>query len=86
MLPIDEYLIKRIDKGDIIVQGNPLEISKHHYEDGWCVTGNLRDREELEVEKSGVFASVSPGIAVRIKLPYSSFIDRYWYILEGSDF
>ena len=81
MLPIDEYMIKRVDKGDLIVQGNPLEIAKHHYEDGWYVAGNLRDLEELEVEKSGTLASLTPGIAVRIRIPYGNFVDSDWYIL-----
>jgi hypothetical protein len=85
MLLIDEYLIKRVDKGDIIVRGNPLEISKKHYEDGWHVVGNLRDRDELEVEKTGILTSLAPGIEVRTKLPYVSFIDNDWYILEGLD-
>jgi len=85
MLAIDEYMIKRVSNGDIIVRGIPEEISKFNYEDGWCVVGNLRDREELEVEKSGIFANQSPGIAVKIKIPYTNFIDDYWYILEDSD-
>ena len=59
MLLIDEYMIKRVDKGDIIVRGNPLEISKHRYEDGWQVVGNLRDRDELEVEKTGILTSLA---------------------------
>jgi len=85
MLAIDEYMIKRVDNGDIIVRGIPEEISKFNYEDGWHVVGNLRDREELAVEKSGIFANQSTGIAVKIKIPYRNFIDDYWYILEDSD-
>ncbi len=85
LLLIDEYMIKRVDRGDLIVQGNPVEISKFNYEDGWYVAGNLRDREELEVEKSGIFANLSASISVRIKLRYNNFIDQDWYILEVSD-
>jgi hypothetical protein len=78
-------MIKRVDKGDLIVQGSPVEISKFNYEDGWYVADNLRDREELEVEKSGIFANLSTGISVKIKLQYNNFIDQDWYILEVSD-
>ena len=85
MLLIDSELIKRVENGDIIVQGNPGEISRHRYEDGWYVKGNLRDRQELELEKFGILTSLAPGIEVSTKLPYASFIDNDWYILEGSD-
>ena len=85
MLLIDSELIKRVENGDIIVQGNPVEISKHKYEDGWHVVANLRDRQELELEKLGILTSQAPGIEVRIKLPHATFIDNDWYILEGSD-
>jgi hypothetical protein len=84
MLSIDENMIKRVDRGDIIVQGNPEEISKKNYEDGWYVVGNLRDHEELEVEKSGIFGGQSSGVAVKIKLPYSNFVGNDWYILDGT--
>jgi hypothetical protein len=82
MLPIDEYMIKRVDSGDIIVQGNPVEIAKRNYEDGWYVVGNLRDHEELEVEKSGIFGGQNSGVAVKIRLPYFNFVGNDWYILD----
>jgi hypothetical protein len=84
MLPIDEYMIKRVDSGDIIVQGNPGEIAKRNFEDGWYVVANRRDHEELEVEKSGIFNGQTSGVAVKIKLAYNNFVGNDWYILDRS--
>jgi hypothetical protein len=82
MLAIDEELIKRVVNWDIIVKGDPGEILKSKYEDGWYVAANLRDSEELELERSGIQSNLSTSIGVKKKLPYTDFVNNDWYILE----
>ncbi len=84
MLPIDNELIKRVENGDLIVRGSPDEILKSNYEDGWYVLRNLRDSEELELERSGLLQSVSSSLRLKSKLPYAEFVDNDWYILDQS--
>ncbi len=83
MLTIDSESIKRVTNGDLVVRGIPEEISRGNYEDGWCVVNNLRESEELEVERSGVLGSVSSMIDVKRKLAYGELIDNDWYILDS---
>ena len=83
MLAIDGELIKRVENGDIIVKGDPGEILKSNYEDGWCVVLNFRDSEELEVERSGILPNLSSDINLKRKLPYSEFVNNDWYILDN---
>jgi len=85
MLPIDKELIKRIGNGDWIVRGSPDEILKSNYEDGWYVLGNLRESEELELERSGLPESLSSSRRVKSKLPYTEFVDNDWYILDQNE-
>lgn len=82
MQAIDEESIKRVTNGDLIVRGNPEEISKGKYEDGWCVLNNLRATEELEVERSGILNTVSQLIHVKRRLAYGELIDNDWYIID----
>lgn len=84
MQPIDKESIKRITNGDLIVQGNPVDILKSRYEDGWRVVSNLRDSEHLEVEKSGGISSVSSMMHVKRKLSYGELTDNDWYILDNN--
>ena len=85
MIPIDNELIKRVENGDLIVRGSPDEIQKSNYEDGWFVLGNLRESEELELERSGLLQSLSSNLRVKSKLPYAEFIDNDWYILDQNE-
>ena len=79
---IDSESVKRITNGDLIVRGNPVEILKSNYEDGWYVVKNLRETEELEVERSGLLVSVSSLMHVKRKLAYGELVDNDWYILD----
>ncbi len=83
MQAIDNESIKRITNGDLIVKGNPEEIMKARYEDGWCVVNNFRETEELEVERSGILRSISSLVNVKRKLEYGEFINNDWYILDA---
>jgi hypothetical protein len=83
MLPIDSESIKRVTNGDMIVRGIPADILKSKYEDGWCVVNNIRESEELEVERSGLLGSISSLVNVKRKLAYSELIDNDWYILDA---
>jgi hypothetical protein len=83
MQAIDNESIKRITNGDLIVRGNPEEILKARYEDGWCVVNNFRETEELEVERSGILGSVPSLINVKRKLAYGELIGNDWYILDA---
>ena len=85
MLPIDNELIKRVENGDLIVRGSPDEILKSHYEEGWYVIGNLRESEELELERSGLPESVSSNLRIKSKLPYAEFVDNDWYIIDRNE-
>ena len=85
MIPINNELIKRVENGDMIVRGSPDEIQKSNYEDGWFVLGNLRESEELELERSGLLQSLSSNIRVKTKLPYTEFVDSDWYILDQNE-
>ncbi len=85
MLPIDNELIKRVENGDLIVRGSPDEIAKSKYEDGWFVLGNLRESEELELERSGLLQSLSSSLRVKSKLPYAEFVDNDWYIVDQNE-
>ena len=85
MLLIDNELIKRVENGDLIVRGSPDEILKLNYEDGWYVLGNLRESEELELERSGLPQSLSSKLRVKSKLPYAEFVDNDWYILDQNE-
>jgi len=85
MLPIDNELIKRVENGDLIVRGSPDDIQKSNYQDGWYVLGNLRESEELELERSGLPESLSSSRRVKSKLPYAEFIDNDWYILDQNE-
>jgi hypothetical protein len=71
MLPIDNELIKRVENGDLIVRGSPDEIQKSNFEDGWYVLGNLRESEELELERSGLLQSLSSTLRIKNRLPYA---------------
>ena len=82
MLPIDNELIKRVENGDLIVRGSPGEILKSNYEDGWFVLRNIRESEELELERSGLLQSLTSGLRVKSKLPYAEFVNNDWYILD----
>ena len=83
MQAIDSESIKRVTNGDLIVRGIPEEILKSRYEDGWCVVNNLRESEELVVERSGILTSVSELVKAKRKLSYYEFIDNDWYILDA---
>jgi hypothetical protein len=83
MLAVDNESIKRITNGDLIVRGYPEDILKAKYEDGWCVVNNLRETQELEVERSGILGSVPSLINVKRKLVYGELIDNDWYILDA---
>jgi hypothetical protein len=83
MLAIDDESIKRVTNGDLIVRGNPEEILKSKYEDGWCVVNNFRENEELEVERSGILTSFPSLVNVKRKLAYGEIIDNDWYILDA---
>jgi hypothetical protein len=83
MLAIDNESIKRVTNGDLIVRGNPEEILKSKYEDGWCVVKNFRETEELEVERSGILGSVPSLVNLNRKLAYGELIDNDWYILDA---
>ena len=83
MLLIDSETIKRVTNGDMIVRGIPADILKSKYEDGWCVVNNVRESEELEVEKSGLLGSVASLINVKRRLAYGELIDNDWYILDA---
>ena len=83
MLAIDDESIKRVINGDLIVRGNPEDILKSIYEEGWCVVNNFRETEELEVESPGILGSDPLLINVKRKLPYDEFIDHGWYILDN---
>jgi hypothetical protein len=85
MLPINNELIKRVENGDLIVRGSRDEIQKSNYEDGWYVLGNLRESEELELERSGLLESLSSGRLLKSKLPYAEFVDNDWYILDQNE-
>jgi|GEM_PF-3023266 len=85
MLAIDSELIKRIENGDLIVRGSPDEILKSNYEDGWYVLGNLRETEELELERSGFPESFSSIRRVKSKLPYAEFVDNDWYVMDQNE-
>jgi hypothetical protein len=85
MLPIDNELIKRVENGDLIVRGSPDQIRKSNYEDGWYVVGNLRESEELELERSGLPENLSSRLRVKSKMPYAEFVDNDWYILDQSE-
>jgi hypothetical protein len=85
MLPIDNELIKRVENGDLIVRGSPDEIKKSNYEDGWFVLANLRESEELNLERSALLQSVSSNLNVKSKLPYAEFVDNDWYILDQNE-
>ena len=82
MVPVTRENVIRISNGDIIVKGDPGEIEKSVYEEGWCVTFNFRASEELEVEKSGPVGLFPPSISAKIKLPYSYFTEGNWYRLN----
>jgi hypothetical protein len=81
MIALTSENIIRVHNGDLIVKGDPGEIEKKNYEEAWLIVGNLRDTEQLEVEKSGLVNYLSPGINVKKKLSYYQFIDDNWYIL-----
>ena len=83
MLLIDSESIKRITNGDMIVRGIPADILKSKYEDGWCVVNNIRENEELEVERSGLLGSISSMVNVKRRLNYGELIDNDWYILDA---
>ena len=83
MLPIDNESIKRVTNGDMIVRGIPADILKAKYEDGWCVVNNIRDTEELEVERSGLLGNISSLVNVKRRLSYDELIDNDWYILDA---
>jgi hypothetical protein len=85
MLPIDSELIKRVENGDLIVRGSADEIKKSKYEDGWFVLGNLRETEELELERSGLPESLSSRLLMKSKLPYAEFVDNDWYIVNSNE-
>jgi hypothetical protein len=85
MLPIDNELIKRVENGDLIVRGSPDQILKYRYEDGWFVLGNLRETEELELERSALLQNLSSNLRVKSKLPYAEFIDNDWHILDANE-
>ena len=81
---IDNESVKRITNGDLIVRGNPEEINKARYEEGWRVVNNRRASEELEVERSGLLTSVSSLMHVKQRLSYGELIDNDWYILDAN--
>jgi hypothetical protein len=81
---IDSESVKRITNGDLIVRGSPDEILKSRYEDGWCIVNNLRESEELEVERSSILGSVSTLTNVKRRLAYGELIDNDWYILDSA--
>ena len=83
MLPIDNESIKRITNGDMIVRGIPDNILESKYEDGWCVVNNIRESEELEVERSGLLGNISSMVNVKRRLQYAELIDNDWYILDA---
>jgi hypothetical protein len=83
MQPIDEDSIKRITNGDLIVRGYPDEILKSDYQDGWCVVNNLRETEELEVERSGMLVDFPVFVNPRQKINYNEFTNNHWYILDA---
>ena len=83
MLAIDSESIKRVTNGDLIVRGNPEDISKAKYQDGWCVINNFRESEELVVERSGILGSDPSLVSVKRKIAYGEFIDNDWYILDA---
>ena len=83
MLTIDSESIKRITNGDMIVRGIPEDILKSKYEDGWCVVNNIRESEELEVERSGLLGNISSLVTLKRKLAYAELIDNDWYILDA---
>jgi hypothetical protein len=85
MLPIDNELIKRVENGDLIVRGSPDEIQKSNFEDGWYVLGNLRESEELELERSGLLQSLSSTLRIKNRLPYAEFVDNDWYIMDKGE-
>jgi hypothetical protein len=81
---IDGESIKRITNGDLIVRGIPEEILKSNYQDGWCVVNNLRETEELTVERSGILVDFPSLINARRKVSYGEFINNHWYILDAA--
>ena len=81
MLPIDSESIKRITNGDIIARGNPNDIEKGIYEDGWYIVRNIRESEELEVERSGSLQNLPSLVNVNRRLSYGELVDIDWYIL-----
>jgi len=83
MISIDNESVKRITNGDMIVRGIPADILKSKYEDGWCVVNNIRESEELEVERSGLLGSISSMVNVKRQLAYGELIDNDWYILDA---
>jgi hypothetical protein len=83
MLPIDNESIKRVTNGDMIVRGIPADILKSKYEDGWCVVRNIRESEELEVERSGLLGDISSMTNVKRRLSYGELTDNDWYILDA---
>ncbi len=83
MLAIDSESIKRVTNGDLIVRGNPEDISKAKYQDGWCVINNFRVSEELVVERSGILGYNPSLVNVNRKIAYGEFIDNDWYILDA---
>ena len=85
MVKITTENIIRIANGDIIIKGDPVEIVKSVYEDGWFVSENLRGTEELEVEKSGHVSDFAPGLTIKLKLPYNDFTDGNWFSLEDAE-
>ena len=80
---IDEESIKRVMNGDLIVRGIPEEIAKRNYQDGWCVVNNLRESEELELERSGILIDYPTLTQAKRKLSYGEFISNHWYILDA---
>jgi hypothetical protein len=84
MIAIDNELIKQVTNGDLIVRGTPGDILKSKYEDGWHVVKNLHDREELEVERSGLLTNLSELFHVKQKLSYYEVVGNDWYILDAN--
>ena len=80
---IDEESIKRVTNGDLIVRGIPEEILKSNYEDGWLVVNNLRETEELMVERSGMLVDFPSLVNANRKMSYGEFIHNHWYILDA---